>query len=117
MENSLDELYEEWLEAKVKVMKETIEVQKGLSVAKEVSRVLASQERLEDAARTEENPLVQLKLSEGIKSNSEFLLGVAGVYDSKQGAVVNPMQQVGGPQQETKAIDYVEAINFEEDDF
>lgn len=79
MEESLDELYKQFVECRKKKIKELIEVQSSMSVAEEVSHVKRAQNALEQLLSETDSSVSASKLSSEIRANANFMMDVMGL--------------------------------------
>lgn len=79
MEESLDELYRQFVECRKKKIKELIEVQSSMSVAEEVSHVKRAQIALEQLLSETDSSVSASKLSSEIRANANFMMDVMGL--------------------------------------
>ena len=115
MEESLDELYQKFLESRKRKIKELIEVQDQMSIAEEVSRVKRTQSMLESHLRDTDSPVAATKLSSEIRANSGFLMEVMGVGGEQMKQINQTATPVLPNEQATVQIGVIEGINFEEE--
>ena len=79
MEESLDDLYKQFVESRKRKIKELIEIQDQMSIADEVSRVRSAQDCLESLLKETDSPIAATKLSSEIRANSSFMMEVMGL--------------------------------------
>lgn len=116
MEESLDELYQKFLESRKRKLKELIEVQDQMSIAEEVSRVKRTQSMLESHLRDTESPMAATKLSSEIRANSGFLMEVMGVGGEQMKQInQTAVAPVLSNQQSNVQIGVIEGISFDEE--
>ena len=115
MEESLDELYQRFLESRKKKLRELIEVQDQMSIAEEVSRIKRTQRSLEDLMESTESAVAATKLSGEIRANSNFLMEVMGVGKENLTVMNQSANSVLPSAQSTSAVGVIEAISFDEE--
>ena len=115
MEESLDDLYKQFIESRKRKIKELIEVQNELSIANEVSRVMRTQDCLESLLKDTDSPIAATKLSSEIRANSSFMMDVMGVGKEQLTTMNQAASTPVLPTQEAKQIGVIEDISFEED--
>lgn len=115
MEESLDELYQKFLESRKRKLKELIEVQDQMSIAEEVSRVKRTQNMLESHLRDTDSPIAATKLSSEIRANSGFLMEVMGVGGEQMKQINQNATPVIPNQQSAVQIGVIEGISFDEE--
>lgn len=116
MEESLDELYQRFLESRKRKLRELIEVQDQMSIAEEVSRIKRAQSNLESHLRDTDSPIAATKLSSEIRANSGFLMEVMGVGKENLTVMNQSANPVLPTAQSTSAVGVIEAISFDEED-
>ena len=115
MEESLDELYQRFIESRKRKIKELIEVQEQMSIAEEVSRVKRTQSMLESHLRDTDSPIAATKLSSEIRANSDFLMEVMGVGGEQMKQINQTATPVLPNQQSNYQVGVIEGISFEEE--
>ena len=115
MEESLDELYQKFLESRKNKLRELIEVQEQMSIAEEVSRVKRTQNMLESHLRDTDSPIAATKLSSEIRANSGFLMEVMGVGGEQMKQINQTATPVLPNQQSNYQVGVIEGISFEEE--
>lgn len=116
MEESLDELYQKFIESRKRKLSELIDVQDQMSIAEEVSRIKRTQSNLESRIRDTESDVVATKISSEIRANSSFLMEVMGVGKENLTVLNQSTTQVLPTAQSTSAVGVIEAISFDEED-
>lgn len=114
MEESLDELYKQFVECRKKKIKELIEVQSQMSVAEEVSYVKQAQNNLMQILSETDSAVSASKLSSEIRANANFMMDVLGLGKEQlsaqnQMALPSPTPVANIPQ-----IGVIESVEFED---
>lgn len=115
MEESLDELYKQFIESRKRKIRELIEVQNGMSIAEEVSHVKKAQNSLESLLSETDSPMAATKISSEIRANAVFMMDVMGVGKEQLTAMNQSASTPVLPTQEAKQIGVIEDISFEEE--
>lgn len=115
MEESLDELYNQFIESRKRKIRELIEVQNGMSIAEEVSHVKRAQNELESLLSETDSPMAATKISSEIRANAVFMMDVMGVGKEQLTAMNQSASTPVLPTQEAKQIGVIEDISFEEE--
>lgn len=115
MEESLDELYQKFLESRKRKLRELIEVQDQMSIAEEVSRVKRTQEMLVSHLRDTDSAIAATKLSSEIRANSGFLMEVMGVGGEQMKQINQSTTVLPQTSAANGEIGVIEAIEFDEE--
>ena len=111
MEESLDELYQQFVECRKKKIKELIEVQSQLSVAEEVSHVKRAQNALEQLISETDSGMVASNLAKEIRANANFMMDVMGLGKEQ----LSSQNQTVLPEAKPVAqIGVIESVEFED---
>lgn len=116
MEESLDELYQKFLESRKKKLKELIEVQDQMSIAEVVSHVKNAQNELESHLKETDSPIAATRITNEIRANSDFLMEVMGVGSEQMKQINQTATPVLPNQQSNYQVGVIEGISFEEED-
>lgn len=111
MEESLDELYQQFVECRKKKIKELIEVQSQMSVAEEVSHVKRAQNALEQLLSETDSSVSAAKLSSEIRANANFMMDVMGLGKEQ---LVAQTQTVLPEPKPVAQIGVIESVEFED---
>lgn len=116
MEESLDELYQKFLESRKRKLRELIEVQDQLSIAEVVSHVKNAQDELESHLKDTDSPIAATRLTNEIRANSDFLMEVMGVGSEQMKQLNQTAAPVLPNQEASYQVGVIEGINFEEEE-
>ena len=114
MEESLDDLYKQFVESRKRKIKELIEIQDQMSIAYEVSSVRSAQDCLESLLKETDSPIAATKLSSEIRANSSFMMEVMGLGKEQLTTMNQAANSPVLPNEEVKQIGVIEDISFEE---
>lgn len=116
MEESLEELYQQFVECRKQKIKELIEVQSQMSVAEEVSHVKRAQNALEQLISETDSGMVASNLAKEIRANANFMMDVMGL-GKEQMAMINTNQNqsvLPGQTIDVPKIGMIEDVEFED---
>lgn len=111
MEESLDELYQQFVECRKKKIKELIEVQSQMSVAEEVSHVKRAQNALEQLISETDSGMVASNLAKEIRANASFMMDVMGLGKEQ---LLAQNQTVLPEAKPVAQIGVIESVEFED---
>ena len=111
MEESLDELYQQFVECRKKKIKELIEVQSQMSVAEEVSHVKRAQNALEQLISETDSGMVASNLAKEIRANANFMMDVMGLGKDQLSAQNQTVLPESKP---VVQIGVIESVEFED---
>lgn len=114
MEESLDELYKQFVECRKKKIKELIEVQSQISVAEEVSYVKRAQTVLGQILSETDSAVSASKLSSEIRSNANFMMDVMGLGKEQLSAQNQSVLPEPKPVANIPQIGVIENVEFED---
>lgn len=111
MEESLDELYQQFVECRKKKIKELIEVQSQMSVAEEVSHVKRAQNALQSHLEATDSAIAAAKISSEIRANANFMMDVMGLGKEQ---LLAQNQTVLPEAKPVAQIGVIESVEFED---
>lgn len=111
MEESLDELYQQFVECRKKKIKELIEVQSQMSVAEEVSHVKRAQNALQSHLEATDSAIAAAKISSEIRANANFMMDIMGLGKEQ---LVAQNQTVLPEPKPVAQIGVIESVEFED---
>lgn len=111
MEESLDELYQQFVECRKKKIKELIEVQSQMSVAEEVSHVKRAQNALQSHLESTDSAIAAAKISSEIRANANFMMDVMGLGKEQ---LLAQNQTVLPESKPVAQIGVIESVEFED---
>lgn len=111
MEESLEELYQQFVECRKQKIKELIEVQSQMSVAEEISHVKRAQNALEQLISETDSGMVASNLAKEIRANANFMMDVMGLGKEQ----LSSQNQTVLPEPKPVAqIGVIESVEFED---
>lgn len=114
MEESLDELYKQFVECRKQKIKELIEVQSQMSVAEEVSHVKRAQNALEQLISETDSGMVASNLAKEIRANATFMMDVMGLGKEQLSAHNQMALPSPTPVSNIPQIGVIESVEFED---
>lgn len=117
MEESFEELYEQFLNCRKEKIKELIEVQSQLNIAEEVSHVKGAQIALKTRLEEADSAIAAAKLSSEIRANASFMMDVMGVGKEQLTAINQNQNQAVIPSSQSidvAKLGMIENVEFED---